>query len=410
MITAQKAAEKWNIHVRRVQEYCKQGKIPGAQRFGTHWMVPADAIKPADGRRKVTKEAPRETLSMPRKTPMLVMTNLYHTPGSAEAASKELARNPEAQKLFDAEIAYCRGDIDAVYQYAQYFLDHHTGLYAVLGAGMLLAYCAVWRGDVNLWNKAKLHIASAPFKTDADIDAIALTNVLVDSTALNSGRFPEWFERGCFERLPFDSYPAAKVYYGKMLYMAGYAVASKQWELEGIHGLALMRIIPNTLEPMIAQARADSTTIVEIHLRMLCAIAYHYTGRDELANEYTDRAIALALPDKLYGILAEYRRPFERMLDERLTRISPEAARKVAALYNQYHKGISTLSGIVRNRYIATNLTAREREVAKLISFGLTAKEIADRLHISESTVKQATLIIKQKTGINKRTEFAYIL
>ncbi len=410
MITAQEAAAKWNVNVRRVQEYCKQGKIPGAYRFGKSWMLPADSLRPIDGRRKVVKAAPKETLSMPRKTPMLVMTNLYHTPGCAEAASRALSHNPEAQKLFDAEIAYCRGDIDTVYQYAQYFLDHHTGIYAVLGAGMLLAHCAVWRGDVNLWNKAKLHMASAPFKTDADIDAIALAHVVVDSGVFDPRGFPEWFERGCFEPLPHDAYPAAKVYYGKLLYMVAYGVASKTFELEGIQGLALMRAITNTLEPMISQSMVDGTIIVEIHLRLLCAIAYHLTGNDKLAIEHADRAIALALPDKLYGILAEHRRGLDSFLDNRLALVDEQAAAAVKKLYKQYHAGLSALSGIVRNRYIASHLTSREREIAKLIAFGLTAKEVADRLHISESTVKQATLIVKQKTGVNKRSEFAYIL
>ena len=71
---------------------------------------------------------------------------------------------------------------------------------------------------------------------------------------------------------------------------------------------------------------------------------------------------------------------------------------------------MATISGIVRKRYVAPNLTIREREIAKLIVFGLSTKEIAQKLYISESTVKQAVLTVKQKTGINKRSEFAYIL
>ena len=50
-MTAQEAALKWNVSLRRVQDYCKRGKVPGAERFGANWMLPADAAKPADGRR-----------------------------------------------------------------------------------------------------------------------------------------------------------------------------------------------------------------------------------------------------------------------------------------------------------------------------------------------------------------------
>ncbi|MBQ8414621.1 MAG: response regulator transcription factor [Clostridia bacterium] len=79
-------------------------------------------------------------------------------------------------------------------------------------------------------------------------------------------------------------------------------------------------------------------------------------------------------------------------------------------MYRRYSVGWSRLSGAVRNRYIAHDLTQREREVAKLSAFGFSTKEIASMLHISESTVKQTVLRIVQKTGIKDRSEMSNIL
>ena len=53
-ITAQQAAEKWNISDRRVRVLCKDGKIPGAIKDGKSYQIPANAEKPADGREKKT--------------------------------------------------------------------------------------------------------------------------------------------------------------------------------------------------------------------------------------------------------------------------------------------------------------------------------------------------------------------
>jgi len=53
-ITAQQAAEKWNISDRRVRVLCRDGKIPGAVKDGKSYKIPADAEKPADGREKKT--------------------------------------------------------------------------------------------------------------------------------------------------------------------------------------------------------------------------------------------------------------------------------------------------------------------------------------------------------------------
>ena len=51
-VTAQQAAEKWNISLRWVQTYLRNGRIDGAIRFGHAWMIPKDAKKPIDARIK----------------------------------------------------------------------------------------------------------------------------------------------------------------------------------------------------------------------------------------------------------------------------------------------------------------------------------------------------------------------
>ena len=45
-LTVRETAEKWNLSVRTVQQLCTAGRIPGAQKFGTAWAIPAEAEKP----------------------------------------------------------------------------------------------------------------------------------------------------------------------------------------------------------------------------------------------------------------------------------------------------------------------------------------------------------------------------
>lgn len=49
------AAEKWGISHRRVSVLCNQGRITGAQRAGSRWIIPDDAEKPTDARIKSGK-------------------------------------------------------------------------------------------------------------------------------------------------------------------------------------------------------------------------------------------------------------------------------------------------------------------------------------------------------------------
>lgn len=403
-------AQAWGISQRRIQTLCAEGKIKGAARFGRAWMIPKGTQKPVDGRTKAVMAAKDEpNMPMPRKTPFLHMTNLYHTPGCAEKTIEGLAENHEAQTLFAAEIAYSRGQIDKVYESANYLLEKHSGFYAVLSAGMLLAQCAIWRGDLNMWRKAKIHISEANAKDDTDREIISLCICAVDSMLYDVKEFPDWFKIGCFEFLHKDSLPAAKVYYAKYIYASGHGVASKTVELEGVTGLALMGLLPATIEPMISQAMADNTVIAEIYLRLTCAVAYHFTKNDTQAIRHVDRAIALALPDKFYGLLAEYCRTIGGLIEMRLKAVDEAAWEAVSQLFRVYIENWSKLGSKITGRQVIANLSKQQREVARLAAFKLSDAEIGARLHMSISGVKQAIRTVKQKSGL-EREDFAAIL
>lgn len=57
-MTTQEAAVKWNISDRRVRILCAGNKITGAKKCGKSYRIPADALKPVDGR---YKNAPDES-------------------------------------------------------------------------------------------------------------------------------------------------------------------------------------------------------------------------------------------------------------------------------------------------------------------------------------------------------------
>lgn len=61
-ISVSAAAEKFNISKRRVQVLCEQGRIEGANRVSGVWLIPTDAQKPADARRK--NAVPENQLSL----------------------------------------------------------------------------------------------------------------------------------------------------------------------------------------------------------------------------------------------------------------------------------------------------------------------------------------------------------
>ena len=54
-MTLREASEKWGITPRRINYLCSAGRIPGAVKMSTLWLIPKDAEKPIDGRTKQGK-------------------------------------------------------------------------------------------------------------------------------------------------------------------------------------------------------------------------------------------------------------------------------------------------------------------------------------------------------------------
>ena len=56
-ISIREASYRWGVSERRVSphcgpvnQYCAEGRIPGASRFGRSWAIPENAEKPSDPR------------------------------------------------------------------------------------------------------------------------------------------------------------------------------------------------------------------------------------------------------------------------------------------------------------------------------------------------------------------------
>lgn len=57
-LTVGEIAKKWNISERSVRNYCKQGRVKGAELKGKTWIIPEDAEKPERAERKEFSDNP----------------------------------------------------------------------------------------------------------------------------------------------------------------------------------------------------------------------------------------------------------------------------------------------------------------------------------------------------------------
>ena len=56
-MTLKEASKIWGVTPRWINYYCSAGRIPGAEKMGTIWLIPKNAPPPLDGRRKSARQS-----------------------------------------------------------------------------------------------------------------------------------------------------------------------------------------------------------------------------------------------------------------------------------------------------------------------------------------------------------------
>jgi hypothetical protein len=61
-MTIKEAAKLWGLSVRRATILCTNGKVDGAQKLGSFWVVPKGIAKPIDGRTREAKKVGKKEI------------------------------------------------------------------------------------------------------------------------------------------------------------------------------------------------------------------------------------------------------------------------------------------------------------------------------------------------------------
>ena len=150
-LTVRQAAEKWGLSPRTVQQLCTQGRIPGAQKFGKAWAIPADAQKPGGPRRVRLQEPPAPAQPSPGRSLsggiLMPLMNTPFLPGHCQEAVEAMEAGPQ-RDIALAEYHYFSGQPEqAVLEAEPYLTSPHMG--ARLSACLLYAYANLSLGRIQ---------------------------------------------------------------------------------------------------------------------------------------------------------------------------------------------------------------------------------------------------------------------
>jgi len=141
----------------------------------------------------------------------------------------------------------------------------------------------------------------------------------------------------------------------------------------------------------------------------MMALAADGSGKPHQAQEYLVKSLILAEPEGYMRIFLDEGQPMQELLLG--CRTSAEACLKVYidrmlnAFSSPGQQPVETSAQACTLQPLVEPLTVREMEVLHLLAVGLSNREIAGRLYLSEGTVKTHTHNLYGKLGVQSRTQ-----
>lgn len=183
-----------------------------------------------------------------------------------------------------------------------------------------------------------------------------------------------------------------------------------------ITDLILKKEYKRAIASVEASLQLDSRLISLSTRNFMCvglALCYLAMGSIPKAAEWLDQSLTLAAPDHNYTFLACFRKYLSVLfLLPSIKKKHETAIAEIKALEIHYTKAEESRIFAMLEKYPdqMTELSDREREVALLAAEGLRNKEIAQKLFISEETVKSHIRSIFNKTNIDRRSKLVNLL
>ena len=170
---------------------------------------------------------------------------------------------------------------------------------------------------------------------------------------------------------------------------------------------AYARVVGRSAE-LLAVCEAMHYALVALHLRVQTAAAYEKLGKIEEARAWLEKALSDAAPDGLVM-------PFVENYDYIKPLLAQETQSPLAAQIMALGEAARVRSMASVRPAVFDALTTREYEIVELMGQRLSNREIAEKLYLSEGSVKQYVNQIYSKLHIEgdtrtKRTQLAALL
>jgi len=304
-----------------------------------------------------------------------------------------------ADALYRAELAYFRcetSQAEILAHKALYLSESKQQKIIQIGAVRLLAAISLLKSDLAGWQEVVNDIEHAAlgsvqntsmYRTMLDVIYSSLMAQLREYDSISG-----WLKTTGFMS---DKLPAA--IQTKAIETHGYYLMGKG---EYAQLVGFLQSVP----------QENYTPYPEHFHHFTTAVGYSSLGDKAQAVKCIEQAAKIALPDDMLHCFVGFSRLLDGLSDEIIEVSYPGLKPRFVEYRERYFTGWFALYNAIAENELPGALTEREREIAELAADGLRNIEIANKLFLSEHTVRAHLRSIYQKLDIDRRAKLAKML
>ncbi len=372
-LSIREAAEKWGVSERRINQYCAEGRVPGAQRIGKAWAIPSDAEKPGDPRKQKKQQASDKQQKAPELFPgFMPLMNTPFEPGHCMETVSKMKTGPQ-KDIALAEYHYFSGQAEKAMQETERYLTSPDGGIR-LSACWIFAYSCLSIGRIDRARRALQEIKNTladSGKTAPSARAIEAF-VAFGAAVLLHLPLPE-------EMPPTEEFlpllpPGVRAF---ALYVQAHYLYLKE---EYAHSAGIV-------EAALAMG-ASAYPISAIYLHLVAVMDFMSMKQTDRAQAHLLTAWEIARPDDLIEGFGEHHGLLGAMLEATIKPKWPEDFKRIIDITYRFSSGWRRVHNPITGHDVADDLTTTEFAIAMLAARGWTTPEIAKHLNISVNTAK----------------------
>lgn len=379
-ITTKDASAKWGISPTRITILANEGRIPGAQRLGKSWLIPANAPKPPERKANHSGRAkqPTSEFSFP----------LYHfRPDWSYIKESQLSKQQQQLLLAETAVMECR--FEDAYPILESILHSPEDTITEIGCLWNAGVCCIGLNKLKEFYQTYLRLQlllaeDFPHRDDLTIifDGLKTYVETINSASQNYVYNTDVHEQS----LPITCL------------LNGYATLAKEAMAPGSADTTMLelniRLLKNT----------SATVVVEMMHVYLVGI-YNLRHNIQAAEKHAKLAVQIAYESKIYFPLVTYFRYFTPILSPVIAQYSEEFQNHFNKLASKFEENYTTLLSSTNEYSVISRLTTEDQPYIYAILIDLPNSSIAERLGISPRTVKRRLDMICEKLGVNSKKE-----